>query len=63
MRVCICIHVCNRSRGVRRDSSAKGVAVGEVMGLQNPLEGSGSPGSCLDGETRGLLAEVTLEVK
>ena len=48
---------------MRRDSSAKGVAVGEVMGLQNPLEGSGSPGSCLDGETRGLLAEVTLEVK
>ena len=63
MNVCICIRVCNRSGGVRRDGSAKGMVVGEVMRLQNPLEGAGSPGSFLDGETRGLLAEVTLEVK
>ena len=35
MSVRICVHVCNRSRSVRRDGSAKGMAVGEMMRLQS----------------------------
>lgn len=68
MLVCVyecvlCVHVCNRSRRVRREGSAKGLGVGEVMRLQNLLQGAGNPGSCLDSETRGFLVEVTLKVK
>lgn len=48
---------------MKREGSAKGLGVGEVMRLQNLLQGAGNPGSCLDGETRGFLVEVTLEVK
>ena len=44
MSVRVCVHVCNRSGGVRRDGSAKGVAVGEVMRLQSPLRGLGAHG-------------------
>lgn len=59
----LCVHVCNRSRRVRREGSAKGLGVGEVMRLQNLLQGAGNPRSCLDGETRGFFVEVTLKVK